>query len=383
MTGDIGAPPVRSGRRPGALRVLIIAHDARATGGVNNFLRIMRRQIRQRIDASRFSNGRRHGEQGKLRTLKRLAWDYVRFAILMRRKPFDVIHANPSFDPASMPRELLFVWLATLFNPRAKVMVFYRGWDWKALEAIRRSPLKRALFLATHKHVDRVLLLAQQFKDALVELGVPGEKIHTVSTMFEGEVLRKVLDAAPAKDPNQLIFMSRFLEVKGGRQTLEALAAVLPKHPQAHIVMAGDGPDRKNLEAAAAELGLADRVAFTGYIGGARKMTLLAESSIFLLPTAHPEGMPNAILEAMAAGDVVISTPVGGIPDVLEDGRNGALLPRADVALIAEALDRYLSDPALTKEIQARNQAKAWATWESNIVSNRIADHYEAVARRA
>jgi glycosyltransferase involved in cell wall biosynthesis len=105
-------------------------------------------------------------------------------------------------------------------------------------------------------------------------------------------------------------------------------------------------------------------------------MALLARASLFLLPTAHPEGMPNAVLEAMAAGDVIVTTPVGGIPDVVEDPLNGTLLATPDAASLAGEIARYLSQPELTVEIGARNREKAWRLWESAAVADRIADHY-------
>jgi glycosyltransferase involved in cell wall biosynthesis len=365
------------------LRALIIAHDARAMGGVNNFLRIMRVKMRQRVDALRFANGRRHEESGRAATLRRLAHDYSRFAVLLLRRRFDVIHINPTLDLSSMPREMLFAWLAKLVQPKAKVLLFYRGWDWKALEAIRASKWKRALFLATHKRIDRILLLSSNFKSALVADGVPGGKIHIVSTMFEGEELRPVLERVTSKDPQLLVFMARFLPAKGGDSTIAAFAQLTHDYPHARLIMAGDGPDRARLEKLSQDLGVADKVDFPGYVGGALKMELLARASIFVLPTAHPEGMPNAVLEAMAAGDVIITTPVGGIPDVVEDGLNGAVLASTDPTPLAHEIRRYFDEPLLAEEVGARNREKAWRQWESAAVANRIADHYAAMTAAA
>jgi glycosyltransferase involved in cell wall biosynthesis len=294
-----------------------------------------------------------------------------------------VVHLNPTLDLSSLPREMLFAWLAKLVQPKAKVLLFYRGWDWKALEAIRASRWKRTMFLATHKRVDRVLLLSSSFKAALVAEGVPGRKIHVVSTMFEGDKLRPVLDRVQAKDPCLLVFMSRFLPAKGGASTIEAFAHVAADFPQARLIMAGGGPDRPRLEALVQELGLSERVEFAGYVRGERKMELLARATVFLLPTAHPEGMPNVILEAMAAGDVIITTPVGGIPDVVEDGLNGSLLGSQDPTRLASEIRRYLDQPALAAEIGARNRGKAWRLWDAGKVADRIADHYAELSAEA
>jgi glycosyltransferase involved in cell wall biosynthesis len=349
-------------------------------GGVNNFLRIMRVKMRRRVDALRFANGRRHGEVGKAATLRRLGYDYGRFAVLLLRRRFDVVHLNPTLDLSSMPREMLFAWLAKLLQPTSKVLLFYRGWDWTALEAIKASPWKRALFLASHKRVDRVLLLSSAFKSALVAEGVPGRKIHVVSTMFEGDKLRPVLAGVTSKEPELVVFMARFLPAKGGAETIEAFARVARDHPQARLVMAGEGPDRPRLEALVDQLGLHAKVQFTGYVAGEAKMRLLARAQVFVLPTTHPEGMPNAVLEAMAAGDVIITTPVGGIPDVVQNGANGTLLRSPDPAELEQEIRRYLDQPQLAEDISARNREKAWRLWESGVVANGIADHYAGLA---
>ncbi|RAK58145.1 glycosyltransferase family 4 protein [Phenylobacterium deserti] len=363
------------------LRALVIAHDARAKGGVNNFLRIMRRKMRRRVDVSRFANGRRHKEQGKVATMKRLAYDYLRFAVLLTRRRFDVVHLNPTLDLSSLPREMAFAWIAKLVQPKAKVLLFYRGWDWKALEAIQASGWKRRAFQATHGRVDRVLLLSSGFKDALVVEGVGARKIHVVSTMFEGDKLRPVLERLPVKDPQMLVFMSRFLPAKGGAATIEAFAQVAGDFPRARLCMAGDGPDMPRLRALAHELGLEHRIDFVGYVGGETKMELLARARLFVLPTAHPEGMPNAVLEAMAAGDVIITTPIGGITDAVEDGLNGSLLRSPDAQSVAREIRRYFEDPQLAAAIGARNREKAWRLWESGVVADRIAEHYVDLAR--
>lgn len=360
------------------ISALIIAHDARATGGVNNFLRIMRIRYRRRIAALRFANGRRHGEAGKLGSAQRLVGDYVRFAGLMLKRKFDVLHINPSLDHKSMPRELVFVWIASWLRPSTKILVFYRGWDWTAIETLRRSRIKRWLFIASNARVHRVLVLANAFKSALVALGLPEDRIFTGTTMFEGGVLEKVIEDTP-DDRQRILFLCRFLPAKGGVELLKAFARLRDRFPEWVLVMAGDGPQRAELEALTDRLALRDQVTFTGYVGGQQKMRLLVEAAIFALPTTHPEGMPNAILEAMAAGQVILTTAVGGIPDIVEDGVGGSILAVPDADSIEAALLQYMINPALTSSIAAHNRRIAWANWESAIVSDGIADHYSAL----
>jgi glycosyltransferase involved in cell wall biosynthesis len=88
-------------------------------------------------------------------------------------------------------------------------------------------------------------------------------------------------------------------------------------------------------------------VEFAGVVSGEAKRRVLAEADVFVLPTRYPpEGQPFAILEAMAAGLPVVSTPRGAIPDMVEDGVTGLLLPEGDEAALAEALRRLVASPA-------------------------------------
>lgn len=363
------------------LNVLVIAHDAKAMGGVNNFLRIMRRKLFGQVNATRFSNGRREGERGKFSALKRLVWDYSRFCGLIVSRRFDVLHINPTLDLSSLPRELVFPILSSVLSPSTKKILFYRGWDWKALEAIKRSPVKLALYKFAHRRLHRILVLSEEFRQSLIANDVPAEKVFVVSTMFEGDRIREALQGKDISAPRRSIaFLSRFLPAKGGAELIEAFSRLRVDYPDLHLIMAGDGPSRVDWEQIAAQLELTDSVVFTGYVLGRAKMDYLVDAEIFALPTTHPEGMPNAILEAMAAGCAILATPIAGIRDVVRDGVNGTLISMVTVTSIEVALRDMLSDRAALRAIGRVNHDVAWQTWESGIVSNRIGQHYRDLA---
>jgi glycosyltransferase involved in cell wall biosynthesis len=362
-------------------RILVVAHDLSVTGGVNNFLRVMRRRLRGKVRIDRFVNGRRKGEKRKTDMVKRLILDYLRFAsmIVSGRFNYDVLHINPTLDRSSMPRELLFVIILKVLRRRSRVLIFFRGWEWSTYDWIAKSAVRRFVFKKIQGCADRVLVLSQDFKDALIELGVDKDVIAVSTTMFEGEVLQKALSANIEKRPGQLIFLSRFLPAKGGVSILEAVARLRPIYPHLRLVMAGDGPQRRDLEDLSEALGILDVVTFTGYVSGFDKMRHLVESEIFVLPTSHPEGMPNAILEALAAGCVIITTAVGGISSIITDPANGTILKATTNEAVTKAIEQYLDDEECTAKIGRVNQEKAWNTWESQIISDKLGEHYHAV----
>lgn len=363
-------------------RVLVIAHDARATGGVNNFLRVMKKNISARVITTRVSNGPRMGERTKTERLLRTVADYFNFLRIILRRNFDIVHVNPSLDVSSLPRELIFIWIARVFRPRIKRIIFFRGWSWVHFNTILRNPLMASVFRASIKTADLILVLSGGFRDALVPLGVDPARIVVTSTQFEGDELAKALDAGVQRRFGQILFLSRFLKAKGGENLIRAFSSVLHRHPDARLIMAGDGPCRGEWENLAGEILPEDTVVFTGYVTGQAKMRLLAESHIFCLPTTHPEGMPNAILEAMAAGNVIVATSVGGMGRVVKDGVHGAVLSSVATGDIANSLEKYLSSPELSRAIAESNKHEAWSKWEAATVSNSIADHYERLAGR-
>lgn len=180
------------------------------------------------------------------------------------------------------------------------------------------------------------------------------------------------LDAEPAR----LVCLGRLGDEKGSRTLVRALALLEGSHPDLRLTLAGDG-DKAAVEAEAERLGVAERVDLPGWIDPDERHRTLLSASVFALP-AREEGLPVALLEAMAYGLPVVASPVGGIPDVLEDGRQGFLVPPDDEAALAERILTILDDPALARELGRRARADAQARFAVDVVASRIGDVLEA-----
>ncbi len=150
--------------------------------------------------------------------------------------------------------------------------------------------------------------------------------------------------------------IARLTEQKGHRFLLEAASAALRRRPDLQFVFAGDGPLRESLEAQARSLGIGDRVRFLGFRDDVP--ALLAAFDVFVLPSLY-EGLPNAVLEAMACGRPVVATAVDGTPEVVEDGVTGLLVPPRDPARLSEALLKLAGNARLRKRMgrEARRRA--------------------------
>ncbi len=155
-----------------------------------------------------------------------------------------------------------------------------------------------------------------------------------------------------------LLFVGRLRIRKGVEVLLEALRRLDGEDSQARLLIAGDGEHRAALESAMRRLELQDRVRFLGRCDGGRVRRLLRDGARALVVPSIYEGMPLVILEAMEAGVPVVASAVSGIPEVVEDGRTGWLVPPEDPQALAHALRHAWRDPAEARRRGGAGQRK-------------------------
>ena len=160
---------------------------------------------------------------------------------------------------------------------------------------------------------------------------------------------------------------------KGHRYLVEAFAGL--KQTNARLLMVGDGPGRDNLKQQVAQLGLGERVHMPG--NQADVVPWLQALDVFALPSYANEGVPQALMQAMAAGVPVISTRVGSIDELIRHEETGLMVPAQDAAALRAAIERLLGDPALGEKLA--QAARAWV--QSRDSRERMLDSMEAVFR--
>ena len=164
---------------------------------------------------------------------------------------------------------------------------------------------------------------------------------------------------------------------KGHRYLLEAFAGLADRGAQ--LLVVGDGPQREALELLAGQLGIAERVRFAG--NQADVAPWLQALDLFCLPSYANEGVPQALMQAMACGLPVISTPVGSIGEIVQDGDTGRLVPPEDTPALAAAIESLLADPALRERLGASARAAAIERFGEDRMVERMIDVFTAVAR--
>jgi len=189
----------------------------------------------------------------------------------------------------------------------------------------------------------------------------------------------------PERDDGEfrVVTVGRLVELKDHAAVLTALATLRKAVPGSCLLVVGEGSERGTLETLARSLAISDSVTFTGEVPHGRVLDILAGCDIFVL-ASHSEGMPNAVLEAMAAGLAVVATSVGGVPELSRDGETGILVPPGDRVALAEALATLAADPELRARLgaAARQAIASGPHSEQAVVAALMAFYKDALAGR-
>ncbi len=171
-----------------------------------------------------------------------------------------------------------------------------------------------------------------------------------------------------------VLFLGQLGDRKGVADLIHALAAIRSQLPAIQLTCGGDG-DPEAFRRLAVELGVGDVVAFPGWVVGPEKQQLMDRAACFILPSYH-EGLPMAMLEAMAAGVPVIATRVGGIPEAVTDGEEGFLVDPGDIRGLSQALLRILGDPPQRRMMSEKARAKARRLFEDRAIVHELSALY-------
>jgi glycosyltransferase involved in cell wall biosynthesis len=306
------------------IRALVIARDSSHQGGVVSFVELLVANFSPDVQASRFVIGRSPGKQSRSGALAKTAYDGIRLIRWARKHRPDVIHINPSLNLSAMLRDgALMTALATIDAP--PVVMFVHGWDDGFLAKTRRSGIARYLVGKLLNRADRIVVLANRFKEELCSLGVDDRKVYVTTTMFDRRLFQGVQRSIERRGP-KLLFLSRLVKEKGIHELLAAFLILKAKLPNVSLTVAGDGPEYPEVQRWINEHRVSDQIVLAGYLRGEAKAQVLVDADVFVFPSYYGDGCPVSLLEAMAAGLGVVTTAVGGIPDFFVDGQNGSLL---------------------------------------------------------
>ena len=277
-------------------------------------------------------------------------WVFTKSALgLYRRRPFDLLRIH----------SMRYVGLAGL--------VFRACHQEVPIVAnhlhLSRDVLDRALTWLVVRYADAIVAISRFSRRQLVQdLGADPHKIHViycgVSDFYQPDSGGTGLLAHSSLANNQIVLFVGGLKP---RKNLDFLLTIFRQVsvavPQARLVLGGDGEERGRLEALARQLGIGDLVYFAGFLSEEEKLAWLNAATVFVSPS-RLEGFGMNVAEAMACGKPAVVSAAGALPEVVEDGVTGYVVPLDDKEGFVTAIVRLLRDPALARKLGAAGQRR-------------------------
>jgi glycosyltransferase involved in cell wall biosynthesis len=267
---------------------------------------------------------------------------------LIKKNQYDLIHAHTSHGHTLVYLASLKMSVPILVTRRIDFSIF------------RHSRLKLSLIKYRYM-ADYYIAISYKIKNVLVRDGIPEESIHVVHSGIDPQrfatTSHSKLSSEFALKSNEraVINVAHLAECKGQKFLIQAIPLVLKHIPNVRFFIVGGGGLQDQLQALSVELGVEDKVIFTGFRQDVEAFYHLAD--LFVMSSVH-EGLGTAILDAAALGIPVVATEAGGIPEIIEDGVTGRLVPPADHEQLAAAIVDALIDPGSSHRMAAQGQEK-------------------------
>ena len=304
-----------------------------------------------------------HRDGGKLRKVWYLLKAMVQYVVLL---PFcDIVHIHFSLSN-SAKRKYPFFKLAKTLHKKT-VIHLHCG---SQIDEIW-SPVYQQMF----EQCDCGIVLSESLKAKIEEHIGQSKKIKVVYNPCP--IITKT---AAYEKKNNILFSGTLYEGKGYKDLIKAFAKIATRYPDWKIVLAGNGEEEQARDLAK-ELNIEQQVELLGWVNGEAKHKAFCEAKALCLPS-YAEGFPMAVLDAWAYGLPVITTPVGGVPDVAVDGGNMLLFKPGDVDTLANKLDLIISNEVLRKKLSAESVRLANTQFNLQSITTQIVEIYEDLLKQ-
>ena len=267
-------------------------------------------------------------------------------ALRSRRARRPILHVNVGARGSALRKYVVTLLAASLGLP---VVLHLHGSQFDTFYGGLPPVLQRRV-RAMFARAARIVVLGPAWKRFVTHhLGVPEARIAVIPNGVPRP-------APPADDKPRphIVFLGRLGVRKGVFELLKALSSPGLKQQDWHATLAGDG-DPRAFQAEAATLGIAQRLSFPGWLSQHASAELLRSATLLVLPS-HAEGLPMAVIEALAYGVPIITTPVGAIPDFLAHDDSALFVPPGDADALAQSLQRLIASPGLQRRLRDRGR---------------------------
>jgi colanic acid/amylovoran/stewartan biosynthesis glycosyltransferase WcaL/AmsK/CpsK len=299
-----------------------------------------------------------------------------RITPFLNKGPYDIVHCH--FGPIGH----LAVMLKAVGAIRGQIITTFRGYDISSYIKKRGEHAYDTLF----NKGNLFLCVSEQIKDTLMTLGCAERKIivHRSGVHIGKSHLSRTRPKTDGKV--RLLTVARLVEKKGIQYGIRSIAKLLKNYPHIEYRIAGDGYLKNTLQLLIEELKLTNHVKLLGWQRQEQIRALLQEADILLAPSVTSqngdrEGIPGAIVEALACGLPILSTRHSGIPEVVQDGESGFLVPERDTDALAEKLAYLIEHPERWPEMGRQGRKYVEEHYDIDRLNDRLVEIYQELLR--
>lgn len=289
-------------------------------------------------------------------------------------RPYDIIHCQ--FGTQSFRG----MWLRLVNSPQSKLITIFRGHDISQFVQEQGETVYRSLFT----YGDFFLANCEFFRQKVLQLGCDPDRIRV---HFSGLDVRKFIfkpRRLGADGKIRVATTGRLVEKKGIEYVIRAIARLISLHPMLEYHIIGDGPLRSEFEQLIQALDIGDAVKIWGWRNEREIIEILDQCHLFVAPSVTAAGGDqdapiNVLKEAMAMGLPVISTYHGGIPELVEDGVSGFLIPERDVDALVEKLGYLIQHPDRWAEMGRAGRGYVETYFDLDVLNDRLVELYQSL----
>jgi len=294
----------------------------------------------------------------------------------LERGPHDIVHCQYG------PLALIVLRLKEVFEIKGKLVTSFRGFD--VTQTLKENP---GIYAELFRRGDLFLPVCKAFRQILIEAGCEGKKIIVHHSGIDLKKLHYTKKVIKKDEKLSVLTIARLVEKKGLPFAIEAIARVAASKRQLTYKIIGDGELRGDLEVLIGKLGIGSIVQLLGWKNEDAVIHLLKSSHILLAPSVtaadgNQEGIPNALKMAMAMGLPIIGTVHSGIPELVEDGVSGLLVPEGNIDTLTVRLLYLLDHPEICSQMGKEGRKKVEESFNINSLNDQLVALYNKLLDR-
>lgn len=345
-------------------RILIVATSRKTRGGITAVIKAHETGEQWKRFHCHWVQTHRDGP-----SWRKMLYFFTGMMDFLVRLPFyDIVHIHTA-DYGTEKRKRIFARLTKFFGK--KLIVHLHSCDPNtSIQGCYKS-----VYNYTFSHADKIILLSELWRDIAID-----------SFPFSSDKLAVVYNPCPVVEPSLLterepyiLFAGSIIHRKGYDDLIKAFALISTKFPSWRIKLAGNGEIELG-KRLAHELGISDKVDFLGWINGKEKDTVFRKASIYCLPS-YSEGFPMGVLDAWAYHLPVVTTPVGGLPDVAKDSENMLLFAPGDTVSLSKKLAVLISDKSIYNKLCKASEQFAVERFNIKYITEQLSGIYSDVLK--